>query len=59
MGNDFIQTLALLQICKYEWAFFEHFFGYRSVDTAGFGVRALIVSEELLVECEDVCNCIL
>ncbi len=38
---------------------FEGLFGYRSVDVVGFGVRALIVPEELLAECEDVRNRIL
>lgn len=38
---------------------FEELFGYRSVDIVGFGMRALIVPEELLDECENVRNSIL
>ena len=33
---------------------FEALFGYRSIDIEGFGMRALIVPEELLVECEEM-----
>ena len=33
---------------------FETLFGYRSVDIVGFGMRPLIVPEELLVECENM-----
>ncbi len=33
---------------------FEILFGYRSADIFGFGMRALIVPEELLVECENM-----
>ena len=33
---------------------FEVLFGYRSVDIVGFGMRPLIVPEELLVECENM-----
>jgi len=38
---------------------FEQLFGYRAVDIAGFGMRALIVPEELMGECEQVRNTIL
>lgn len=38
---------------------FEQLFGYRAVDIIGFGMRALIVPEELLVECENLRNAIL
>lgn len=38
---------------------FEELFGYRAVDIVGFGMRALIVPEELLAECENVRNDIL
>ncbi len=38
---------------------FEALFGYRGVDIVGFGMRALIVPEELLVECENMRNSIL
>lgn len=38
---------------------FEQLFGYRGVDIIGFGMRALIVPEELLVECENLRNAIL
>ncbi|MFZ5812661.1 MAG: sensor domain-containing protein [Thermodesulfobacteriota bacterium] len=33
---------------------FEKLFGYRAADIQGFGVRAFIVPEELLTECENV-----
>jgi len=38
---------------------FEELFGYRAVDIIGFGMRALIVPEELLAECENLRNAIL
>ncbi|WP_245590220.1 sensor domain-containing protein [Desulfobulbus elongatus] len=38
---------------------FEKLFGYRAVDIIGFGMRALIVPEELLAECETLRNAIL
>ncbi|MDD2463875.1 MAG: EAL domain-containing protein [Desulfobulbus sp.] len=38
---------------------FEQLFGYRAVDIIGFGMRALIVPEELMVECENVRNTVL
>ncbi|MBM9614916.1 EAL domain-containing protein [Desulfobulbus rhabdoformis] len=38
---------------------FERLFGYRAVDIIGFGMRALIVPEGLMVECENVRNTIL
>jgi Amt family ammonium transporter len=38
---------------------FEQLFGYRSVDIIGFGMRALIVPEELQVECENLRKTIL
>ena len=38
---------------------FEQLFGYRAMDIIGFGMRALIVPEELMVECENVRNTIL
>jgi Amt family ammonium transporter len=38
---------------------FENLFGYRREDISGFGVRPLIVPDELLDECENYRNCIL
>nr|WP_321464409.1 EAL domain-containing protein [uncultured Desulfobulbus sp.] len=38
---------------------FEQLFGYRAVDIIGFGMRALIVPEDLMLECENVRNAIL
>lgn len=38
---------------------FEMLFGYRAVDIIGFGMRALIVPEELQTECENLRNAIL
>jgi Amt family ammonium transporter len=38
---------------------FEQLFGYRAVDIIGFGMRALIVPEELMIECENLRNTIL
>ncbi|MGD9947280.1 MAG: EAL domain-containing protein [Desulfobulbus sp.] len=38
---------------------FEQLFGYRAVDIMGFGMRALIVPEELMMECENTRNTIL
>jgi Amt family ammonium transporter len=38
---------------------FEQLFGYRAVDIIGFGMRALIVPDELQVECENMRNVIL
>lgn len=38
---------------------FEQLFGYRAIDIVGFGMRALIVPEELQAECEQLRNAIL
>lgn len=38
---------------------FEDLFGYNSADIIGFGMRALIVPDELLIECENVRTSIL
>lgn len=38
---------------------FEQMFDYRAVDIIGFGMRALIVPDDLLVECEGLRNTIL
>ena len=38
---------------------FEELFGYRTADIVGFGMRPLIVPEELMVECENLRNSIL
>jgi Amt family ammonium transporter len=38
---------------------FEQLFGYRAVDIVGFGMRALIVPDELQAECENLRNAIL
>jgi len=38
---------------------FADLFGYRAVDIIGFGMRALIVPDELQVECENLRNAIL
>ncbi|MGE4559070.1 MAG: EAL domain-containing protein [Desulfobulbus sp.] len=38
---------------------FERLFGYRAVDIIGFGMRALIVPEPLMEECENLRNTIL
>jgi len=38
---------------------FEELFGYRALDVVGFGMRALIVPEELMVECENLRHAIL
>jgi diguanylate cyclase (GGDEF)-like protein/PAS domain S-box-containing protein len=37
---------------------FEQLFGYRAIDIVGFGMRALIVPEELQTECENLRNAI-
>jgi len=37
---------------------FEELFGYRTTDIIGFGMRPLIVPEELMVECENLRNSI-
>jgi diguanylate cyclase (GGDEF)-like protein/PAS domain S-box-containing protein len=38
---------------------FEELFGYRAVDIIGFGMRALIVPDDLMVECENLRNAVL
>lgn len=38
---------------------FAELFGYRAVDIIGFGMRALIVPEDLHIECENLRNAIL
>jgi len=38
---------------------FEELFGYRTADIVGFGMRPLIVPEELMVECENLRSSIL
>lgn len=38
---------------------FEELFGYRAVDIIGFGMRALIVPDDLMVECEKLRNTVL
>lgn len=38
---------------------FEKLFGYRAVDIIGFGMRALIVPDNLMVECENLRNAVL
>lgn len=38
---------------------FEQLFGYRGVDIVGFGMRALIVPDELMAECESLRQAIL
>lgn len=38
---------------------FEKLFGYRTVDIVGFGMRALIVPDELMAECENLRTSIL
>lgn len=38
---------------------FEELFGYRAVDIIGFGMRALIVPNDLMVECENLRKAVL
>lgn len=38
---------------------FEKLFGYRAVDIIGFGMRALIVPDDLMAECENLRNAVL
>ncbi|MCK7470717.1 MAG: hypothetical protein MZU95_07945 [Desulfomicrobium escambiense] len=38
---------------------FEDLFGYRAIDIIGFGMRALIVPDNLMVECENLRNAVL
>lgn len=38
---------------------FEKLFGYRAVDIIGFGMRTLIVPDDLMVECENLRNAVL
>ena len=51
-----IDTQRNVVNCNYG---FEQLFGYRAVDIIGFGMRALIVPEDLMVECENLRKAIL